>query len=436
MNRLECMLWFLTCLYGQTATEAIDPVLARQYFDEAKALSDRDAGQLWGVELYGPTLFADRESRILVANQSDAEGRLRQRGDVWTGTLPKEVTIANTALRWAGVHWTMVVWPLSEDRDQRARVMMHELFHRVQDKLGFPSSSPANAHLDSRDGRIWLRLEWTALEKALLATADAKEEAAVAEQDAAVTDALTFRAFRRSLFPEATKEERLLEMHEGLANYTGVKLAGQSEQHARKLAVKELHATLADATFVRSFAYAGGPAYGLFLDARRPDWRRSLKAEQDLGELLRGALTIELEQSLKDASLRRAKSYNGDRIISEETERDAARQKRLAEYRVRFIDGPTLTLPFRNMNIQLDPGNLVPFDDGGTVYPTCRITDAWGILTVTDGALIDKNWSKVVVPAPNDANARPLSGSGWTLELKDPWKLTPGGRDGDWIVRE
>jgi hypothetical protein len=423
------MLWLLTCLYGQTATEAIDLALARKYFNEAKTLSDKDAGRLWGVELYGPMVFVDGQTRTLVANQADAEGRLTQRGDVWTGTLPKEVTIANTALRWAGVYWTMVVWPLSNDPDQRARVMMHELFHRVQDKLGFPSSSPANAHLDSRDGRIWMRLEWTALEKALLATSDA-------EQGAAATDALTFRALRRSFFPEATKEERLLEMHEGLANYTGVKLAGQSEQQGRKLAVKELRTTLADATFVRSFAYATGPAYGLLLDAKLPDWRRTLRTEDDLGELLRRAIKVELAQPLKDSAIRQAITYDGDRIISEETERDAARQKRLADYRSRFIDNPVLTIPFRGMNIELDPGNLFPFDDGGTVYPTCRITDAWGILTVTDGALIDKNWSKAVVVAPMDANARPLSGPGWTLELKDSWKLAPCNRPGDWTLYE
>jgi hypothetical protein len=59
---------------------SIDPALARGYFDEAKALSAKDAGRLWGVELYGPMLFADPVSRAVVANQPDAEGRLRLGG--------------------------------------------------------------------------------------------------------------------------------------------------------------------------------------------------------------------------------------------------------------------------------------------------------------------------------------------------------------------
>src|SRR3954470_14428447 len=122
------------------AQQAIDPVRATQYFAEAKAASDADAGAFWGVRLYGPMMFADPQTRTVVANKADAEGKLKHQGDVWTGTLPPNVGIANTATRWAGVHWTMIMWgALGQFRQDRVRLMMHECFHRVQDGIGLPA---------------------------------------------------------------------------------------------------------------------------------------------------------------------------------------------------------------------------------------------------------------------------------------------------------
>ena len=75
-------------------------------------------------------------------------------------------------------------------------------------------------------------------------------------------------------------------------------------------------------------------------------------------------------------------------------------------------------------------------DGLGKVYPKMRMTDAWGILNVeSGGALIASNWSTVTVPAPSDANARPLAGDGWTLELSDDYGLRAGKRSGDFVVR-
>ena len=67
---------------------------------------------MWGTRLYGPMLFVNRRSRALVANQADKQGRLRKAGAVFTGVLPDEKNIANTASEWAGRRWTMIIWPL------------------------------------------------------------------------------------------------------------------------------------------------------------------------------------------------------------------------------------------------------------------------------------------------------------------------------------
>jgi hypothetical protein len=89
------------------------------------------------------------------------------------------------------------------------------------------------------------------------------------------------------------------------------------------------------------------------------------------------------------------------------------------------------------MQMSFDPNTVQPIEGVGTVYPTLRITDAWGTLTVSDGALIDRAFKNVHVTAPADARARPLKEKAWELRLNEGWKLEPGERKGDFrVVKE
>jgi hypothetical protein len=214
---------------------------------------------------HGPMLLVDPESRGVVANQADNEGKLGPQGDVFVGTLPEEINIANTATNWAGVDWTMIMWPLPEERRSRLRLMTHELFHRIQDEIGLASSDVSNRHLDSQDGRIWLRLEWRALERAL-------EEQGTARREA-IADAVYFRRYRQSLFSGSAAEECALESNEGIAEYTGLKLSSRSDGEFVTRAACSLQQSGNAQSFVRSFAYSSGPAYGALLDVERIQWR-------------------------------------------------------------------------------------------------------------------------------------------------------------------
>lgn len=170
----------------------IDTRLAREYFQDVQAVSARDHGTLWGQQLYGPMLFMEPETHAVVANQPDREGKLVPRDGVYAGKLPPEIAPANTAIQWAGVDWTMVIWPPPELRQPRVRLLMHECFHRVAPHIGLAGADASPSHLDSREGRIWLEMEWRALEQAMWREGAARQKA--------VADALYFRAYRRSLF--------------------------------------------------------------------------------------------------------------------------------------------------------------------------------------------------------------------------------------------
>jgi hypothetical protein len=414
----------------------IDQARAAQYFEEARRLSTADGGRLWGVALYGPMMFVDPGTREMVANQAGTEGELAQHGAVWTGKLPAEIGVANTALQWAGVHWTMVMWPLPANRQPRGALMMHECFHRVQEQIGLPGRDVVNSQLDTRDGRIWLQMEWRALERALADFDDPVRRVC------ALTDALLFRAWRRKVFPGAAEKEDALEMNEGLAEYTGQRLANPTLGELRAAAIVTLSGGPNRSSFGRSFAYISGPAYGALLDSAPGStgaWRKELKPDTDIGWVANRAYRVLLGSPTEAAAISAARSYDGDEVIARETERDARRQATLAAARARFVDGPVLILPTtKEINYSFDPNSVTSIDDDMTVYTPVKVTDEWGILQCDGGAVLVHERGRIVrvqTPAPTDPAARPVKMEGCTLELHSGWTVAPGARPGDFVVK-
>jgi hypothetical protein len=410
----------------------IDTKRASQYFRQLKETSDRDGGKTWGVPLYGPIMFVDPRSGNVVANQADLDHRLVAQDDVFVGTLPREMNPANTDVKWAGVHWTMVMWPVSEFRQLRERLLLHECFHRLQEKLGLPARDAVNAHLDTLNGRIWIQMEWRALERALRQTGPARK--------AAITDALLFRAYRRSLFPDSANNENALEVNEGLSEYTGVKLSSADLAETVVRADIILRQARNNPTFARSFAYVSGPAYGALLDLSGKPWRAGLKPSADLGVLLQQHYGIRVRMS--EAAARAAMSrYEGEEIVTIETQQDQRRKQQIADARKKFWDGPVLILPLgADVSYSYDPNNVLGIDASNTVYPTMRLVDAWGVLTVSNGAWLERDatghLARARLAAPSDLSARPLKEDGWTLELANGWEVVPGDRTGDVTVRK
>ena len=407
---------------------AIDPQLAAQYFSEARQIVTRDAGKLWGKAMTSPLIFADPRTRTVVASERDAQGALQPQGDVFVGKLPDDVTIANHALNWSGTHWTMVRWPLPENRYTRQRLLAHEMFHRLQPALGLPASDVANAHLALGDGRILMRLEWRALAEALMRSGEARRDA--------IADALMFRARRRQLFEHAANEERLLELNEGLSEYTGFKLSGLPETVLPDRAAVQLASYETMDNFARSFAYASGPAYGLLLDAVDPQWRRRITPNSDLGEMLRAAYRV-TPRSVADLDTR-VIAHAAARMVAEEksrAERFAAQQKGL---RAKLVDGPTLALPVASkFSYSFDPNGAIPIEGVGTAYQSMRVTDEWGVLEVESGGALlrrgDAGITGVRVPAPADTQNL-LAGNGWKLTLNSEWTVVAD--SGGFVVRK
>lgn len=406
----------------------IDLTVAAKAFEEARIASGRDGGALWGKPLYGPLLFVDSETKFAVANQADVDGKLVKQGTVWTGKLPETVSPANTALDWAGVRWTMVMWPLPQAKEARVRLMLHECFHRIQDDLNLPAASPGNIHLDTRDGRIWLLLEWRALERALVSTGELRRRA--------VADAIAFRNHRQSLFSAAATEENALECNEGLAEYTGVRCAAIAPEDAVADALVGLRRARGAKSFSRSFAYISGPAYGALLDAADPAWRQKLRAikKKDMAAACAAAWRVQSSKPTAPNLLERTERYDGNTLIAIETERETAHLARLAALRTQFLDGPALVLPVaEGFNFSFDPNDVTPIDDRTTFYGSLRVVAAWGVLEAPRGAVLVRNAQGGITGArvPLTPNAPFGQQKEWKLQLAGEWNAVPGERTGD-----
>jgi hypothetical protein len=407
--------------------QTTDTAAAVAALGELDAACRHDGGRLWGVSLCGPVLLVTPATRTTIANAGDSAGVLARWRAAFVGVLPSDVPLANTSLRWGGRDWAMILLPLPRDRFARSQLLVHESFHRVQGTLGLRGPSPVNRHLDTRDGRLWLRLELRALAAALRATGAARR--------AAVSDALRFRAYRERLFPGADTLEPALELQEGLAEYTGAKLALAETGAPKARVAQDLAAFEGRPTYVRSFAYATGPAHGLLLDEYAPDWRAAVRRERDTARLLARAVGFEPDSGLAAVAVARAAAYGWADIATQEDARERERRTRLDDYRRRLVDGPVLVLRQHELGTSFDPNALVPFDAGGTVYPTGVFKAEWGTLEVTDGgALVSPDFSLVSVPAPPDPAARPLRGVGWTLRLTRGWVVASGPRPADYQV--
>ena len=385
---------------------------ASEAITEYHILCHRDGGRLWGRSLCGPIMLVDPETRAVYADRDTTGHDLRASGALFIGTLPQDISMANTAIDWAGTRWTMVLLPLPSNRDRRETLLMHEAFHRIQPDRLPPPVAALPDHLDTLDGRLLLRLEWRALARALQTDGE--------PQRAAIGDALAFRALRRSLAIEATGRENALEINEGIAEYTGKRLG------AGKDAVASTIGTLTDYDrrdgYVRSFAYASGPAYGLLLDRLSPGWRNGLRPDSDLGTLLHHAIghgALLPVEAIRDR-------YGFAGIRSEETAKAEAHTRQAAHWRTVLIDGPVIRLPLLDMRIEFNPQNVFTLPPSGTVYPTATIRDAWGTLTVEQGVLIAQDWKSASIAGPGSARGNDYAGAGWSLKLSPDWMVSNG----------
>jgi hypothetical protein len=403
----------------------LSPDSISTYFNEIKANTNHYK-DLWNIDLYGPILLADSKSRVIYSNFPDSTGILKQDGEIFSGILPNNINIANTAINWSGKSWAMIMLPLPGNKQERLDLLSHELFHRSQPALGFKMDNPSNNHLDQKEGRVYLRLELEALRQAMAAKTKS-------EMNRNIANALHLRNRRYSIFLNAKSSENSLELNEGLATYTGIVMSGRDNAQIKDYFENKLKEFQNYPTFVRSFAYLTIPLYGTLLNKSDKNWNLQTDKNTSLTDFFFKAFKLQIPDSLEIEIINQ---YGLLKINSEETKREEIIKQLIADYKAKFIEQPHLEIRFEKMNISFDPRNIMPIEGYGTVYPTLRVSDNWGILSVTDGALLGTKWDKITVSEPTLLNSDKVAGAGWTIDLNKGYIVKKNSSDKNYSLKK
>ena len=91
-------LFLITCLSGcntEKGVEYITNLKAADYFEKVESICNKDNGDLWGMNLYGPLMLVDVETRRIFANMPDSSGLLKPRDGIYTGIYPGDQVISD-----------------------------------------------------------------------------------------------------------------------------------------------------------------------------------------------------------------------------------------------------------------------------------------------------------------------------------------------------
>jgi hypothetical protein len=418
-------LLYLLTAFAPPAVAQVDQQRAQEFFKEAQALCERDGGRLWGVSICAPMVIGDARTQTFATSQPPPDA-----------PRPRLIGLLNGPIQWGDTMWAALSWDTIANWPARTRgeAFLHESFHIVQRSKGIaapdrarlgPNIRSENEHLDAVDGRYWLRLEWRALARALRESGELRAQA--------VREALAFRQARHTRYPDQVVSEYVLDINEGLASYTQTVLAAPSATEAIARALELLAAAEDGESFVRTFSYTSGPAYGLLLDAASPGWPRRMGVSDEPAVLLMRALGVQPVADAGAAAVR----YGGNELRASEEQREQQRQARIAELRRRFVDGPVLVIPGGGSGYTDSRGAVVIADVGTIYFGAYRITGPWGALEADKGVLVASDGRTRRLPAPVRGDDATISGDGWTFKAAAGWVVREGARRGDYeVVRQ
>ena len=397
-----------------------------------EARFDWDDGEMWGVHLHGPFMFACPVTRQAAANRPDLYGVLaRQPEGVYTGILPEGTLIGNTATWIFGEEWGMMTWTLVQQRlpdvAQVVGIMAHELFHAWQRELfiGQPAGFQPLFHMHEADARVQVRIEMNALVHALRSGGAARREAAYI--------ALAARNTRQQN-AQITDLEIVMEMQEGTAVYTEMRVM-MHEMSDKMDWMEDYIERFYRGRSMHTFGYVTGALYGLLLDAFNVNWQTDLHWNTDLAHKLRIALGFDEFTLFTPFNALDLSRFNYEEIRAEEEAWVAALAQREAEARRIFA------LPLLRVNWF---GDFIFGDDAGSMYiqgmrflnyGTLIFESTFGRLYINDGFLwlggTPMFWevtTENMVKTPTGA-----TGLGWELILNPGYYIHAG--DGYYEVR-
>lgn len=411
------LLLLLPCCKKENTNTYFTPEKASSYIKDIQDICYSDNGKLWGRNLYGPVMFVERSSRRITANMSDSQGILKLKDGVYIGIFPKELVLTDGPVVFGGTKFAMVALPPEEDRYRIQTRSLHALYHLYQESLGVKTEIFNIMSMDDKEGRLWLKLEWRALKKAITTLGD--------ERQNAIRDALVFRCTNRELYKNSSNDAVRFETHEGLATFTHAKLLADSAIQVKTKILEYLDWFYQMPSYARSYGLIHGALYAALLEDKGYDFTSIKSDTVDLGRLVMEAYNIKLPVICRDVSGSLAFSYGIDEINREEEKRLSEIQASLRKQLSTFTEKTVVFLELESPYFDFEPENIHPLDTMGTLYSSMRVSDNWGKLTVDKGGcLVSNNYKHLRLSAKGlTTEKNHVSGEGWLLVLNDGWEI-------------
>ena len=399
------------------ATSYFTPEKALNYFREVEADCNRDAGKLWGKNIFGPVMYVDRNSRKIFANKPDKEGLLKLKDGVYQGDYPRELIVNNSDVVFGGTLFAMVPIPRRDDGYRIKTMSIRSLFHCFQrvENFGIPRFN--TRHMDEKPARLLLKLEWRALRKAILKEGDEREQA--------IRDALVFRGARREQYTSKITDENKFENYEGLPTLTYMLLCNNSVVAARDSLVRNLDNMYGVESYSRLYGFVHGALYGYLALQKGFDMKEIKSDTVDLAGIVKRVYDIRLPDLCRDVAGSLALGYDVESIYKEESERLAHLKDRNRRLLSTFTERPVVYLELESPYFDFEPADIRTLDTLGTIYDAIRISDNWGKLTVEKGGcLVSSNLKFTRITAKNFKEAKNhFYGDGWHLILNSDWQV-------------
>ncbi|TFH36341.1 MAG: hypothetical protein E4G95_05865 [Bacteroidia bacterium] len=400
---------------NEVGTEYMTTQKAAEYFTRVKQICDQDSGKLWGMNLYGPVMLVDAGSRRIFSNAQDEQGILKPRDGIFTGIYPGEDIINNFAVTFGNTLFAMVQLPVAEDPYRITTRSLHGLLHCFQVKKGVDTPDYNPSHLNETTARLWVKMEWKALEKAIRTSGESREQS--------IRDALVFRTTRREIYPDYIEDEIRFENYEGLATFTYM-ILGNSDHDSYTVAMMEYLHRVYNWSYAQSFGFINGALYSYLLKEDGFDFSTLESDSFDLGKIICERLNITLPEFCRDIAGSLGINYDIDIIREEEVIRTEKIRDGLHRKTAAFTDKSVVYLKLESPSFSFEPEDVEPVDTLGVLYKNLRVSDNWGKLTVSGvGCLVSPNLQFIRIPAKGFRNDRNhISGEGWELILSSSWQ--------------
>jgi hypothetical protein len=413
---------------GVKNDSSFTPGIASAYFKDVEQICNRDSGKLWGKNLYGPLMLVERGTRRIIANQPDNEGLLKSNEGIFTGIYPKELILRNGPVKFGGKQFAMTTLPplpapvtpvLEDDKYRTETRAIHSLFHRFQENEGITASIFNVNNMDEKEARLWIKLEWKALRKAI----DSDGE----KRLLAIRDALIFRGSNREQYQKYVNDENRFETFEGLATFTYTMLCTNSPEEFKTRLFENLDRTYNMDSFSRSYGSIEGALYTTLLYQKGFDIKQIKGDNFDFGIAVKNLYNIELPTICRDVGGSLAVTYDMEAILKEETVRDNRIKESVLNQASIFTEKPVVFLELESPSFDFEPEDIHSLDSLGTLYNTIRVSDNWGKLTVEKGGcLVSNNLKFIRITAKSfKAEKNHISGDGWHMILNNDWELVP-----------